>query len=285
MSWLYLPGQVADYSPANCLVGEQFAMSNGIPMQSKSSRPECEMDTLTMLQSGTIVLVSTGLPGLDWWMSSLRVSHASRSAAPEKDWPKAIPVTDGLPSNASLAKYDLALRFWRTFRGLFPSLISDEYLGTWPRSGTMQNGVLYRRPPLGRIINGNGSGLLPTMIVARGTYQISPGSSIKRYSLYGMARHSLWPTPIKLDAKGSLGNICGDGRKKTNLAKEVKKFPTPNASAWKNREKRNRDYELSKVIGGQLNPAWVEWLMGWPIGWTDLKPLAMGRFRKWLEQH
>ena len=22
--------------------------------------------------------------------------------------------------------------------------------------------------------------------------------------------------------------------------------------------------------GGQLNPTWVEWLMGFPIGWTDL---------------
>jgi len=21
-----------------------------------------------------------------------------------------------------------------------------------------------------------------------------------------------------------------------------------------------------------LNPEWVEWLMGWPIGWTDLRP-------------
>ena len=36
--------------------------------------------------------------------------------------------------------------------------------------------------------------------------------------------------------------------------------------------------------GGQLNPPWVEWLMGWPIGWTDLKPLAMDRFRQWFEQ-
>ena len=25
--------------------------------------------------------------------------------------------------------------------------------------------------------------------------------------------------------------------------------------------------------GGSLNPTWVEWLMGWPLGWTDLKPL------------
>ena len=28
----------------------------------------------------------------------------------------------------------------------------------------------------------------------------------------------------------------------------------------------------------QLNPSWVEWLMGWPIGWTDLKPLEMDKF-------
>ena len=34
-----------------------------------------------------------------------------------------------------------------------------------------------------------------------------------------------------------------------------------------------------------LNPQWVEWLMGWPIGWTELKPLAMDRFREWQQQH
>ena len=28
---------------------------------------------------------------------------------------------------------------------------------------------------------------------------------------------------------------------------------------------------LSKAVGGQLNPTWVEWLMGFPIGWTDLE--------------
>ena len=24
-----------------------------------------------------------------------------------------------------------------------------------------------------------------------------------------------------------------------------------------------------KKIGGALNPEWVEWLMGYPIGWTE----------------
>ena len=35
----------------------------------------------------------------------------------------------------------------------------------------------------------------------------------------------------------------------------------------------------------RLNPEWVEWLMGWPLGWTDLKPLATDRFREWQQQH
>lgn len=40
-----------------------------------------------------------------------------------------------------------------------------------------------------------------------------------------------------------------------------------------------------KRSAGRLNPEWVEWLMGWPMGWTDLRPLEMARFREWLQQH
>jgi len=36
---------------------------------------------------------------------------------------------------------------------------------------------------------------------------------------------------------------------------------------------------------GTLNPTWVEWLMGWPLGWTDLKPLETDKFQQWLQQH
>lgn len=37
--------------------------------------------------------------------------------------------------------------------------------------------------------------------------------------------------------------------------------------------------------GYGMNPAWIESLMGFPIGWTDLKALATPRFRKWLRRH
>jgi hypothetical protein len=37
--------------------------------------------------------------------------------------------------------------------------------------------------------------------------------------------------------------------------------------------------DLSCQAGGKLNPTWVEWLMGWPIGWTDCEPLATDKCR------
>jgi len=33
--------------------------------------------------------------------------------------------------------------------------------------------------------------------------------------------------------------------------------------------------------GGQLNPTWVEWLMGWPIGWTSMEPITDIDWRDW----
>jgi DNA (cytosine-5)-methyltransferase 1 len=72
------------------------------------------------------------------------------------------------------------------------------------------------------------------------------------------------------------------------LYEQKKKFPTPQASDHRDRGNMSnpsvqRRVEIGKQISlsqsvhptsGQLNPMWVEWLMGWPIGWTDLKPLG-----------
>ena len=34
-----------------------------------------------------------------------------------------------------------------------------------------------------------------------------------------------------------------------------------------------------------LNPSFAEIVMGWPLGWTELEPLATGRFREWQQRH
>jgi hypothetical protein len=78
------------------------------------------------------------------------------------------------------------------------------------------------------------------------------------------------------------------------LAEEVKKWPTPSARDWKssnaseetmNRNNRPLNETVTAGAGGQLNPDWVEWLMGWPIGWTALRPLETAKFHLWLRQH
>lgn len=36
--------------------------------------------------------------------------------------------------------------------------------------------------------------------------------------------------------------------------------------------------------GDRLNPDWTEWLLNWPIGWTDLKRLGTGKIQSWRQE-
>jgi len=42
-------------------------------------------------------------------------------------------------------------------------------------------------------------------------------------------------------------------------------------------EANRNEPSMASRVGGHLNPTWVEWLMGWPLEWTDLKPLEMDK--------
>ena len=44
-------------------------------------------------------------------------------------------------------------------------------------------------------------------------------------------------------------------------------------------------YEQCRDEGGVPKIEWLEHLMGWPIGWTDLEPLETAKFRQWSSQH
>ena len=45
------------------------------------------------------------------------------------------------------------------------------------------------------------------------------------------------------------------------------------------------EQERKELTGGSLNPTWVEWLMGWPLGWTDSALSGTVKFRQWLRSH
>jgi hypothetical protein len=60
------------------------------------------------------------------------------------------------------------------------------------------------------------------------------------------------------------------------------KWGTPKAQdsrhALTDRGKGNLGEQVSGLHnGGKLNPLWVEWLMGYPIGWTDLSDVVMDK--------
>lgn len=77
---------------------------------------------------------------------------------------------------------------------------------------------------------------------------------------------------------------------------KLRMWPTPTAHnaqecASPSEFDRNTPTLAAQAAGGPLtqpmilNPEWVEWLQGWPMGWTDLKPLATASVQKWLHAH
>jgi DNA (cytosine-5)-methyltransferase 1 len=51
------------------------------------------------------------------------------------------------------------------------------------------------------------------------------------------------------------------------------------------RLEEQRQNGLATQVGGQLNPTWVEWLMGWPIEWTVYGRSVTDRFQLWQLSH
>lgn len=53
-------------------------------------------------------------------------------------------------------------------------------------------------------------------------------------------------------------------------------YRSPNSKPYAERGGGKKGEQLPNAVGGSLNPTWVEWLMGFPPGWT----LCMVGFRK-----
>lgn len=90
----------------------------------------------------------------------------------------------------------------------------------------------------------------------------------------------MWPTPKASDYKGSgpAGSKSAEHDRARGNLKGVVMYPTPQAGADNPAAHRAMSGDFKKrfceaagiPITGQLNPTWVEWLMGFPLGWTDL---------------
>jgi hypothetical protein len=92
-----------------------------------------------------------------------------------------------------------------------------------------------------------------------------------------------WPTPDAHMGSGGRTSKCQptgrrpSGAKQQTTLNNAVKWATPKARDWKAHGGNRHSMDLPGEVGGSLNPTWVEWLMGWPLGWTDLKPLATAK--------
>lgn len=85
----------------------------------------------------------------------------------------------------------------------------------------------------------------------------------------------MWQTPRANEYKDTLKSVPPSRQKdpgKCNLTQRVamKLFTTPCAADAQGTHGGGNHGSLRTDVAGQLNPTWVEWLMGFPPGWTDL---------------
>jgi hypothetical protein len=263
MSWHFLQGQEAASWGGTCLDGAPSVLSSLIPTPGMCCSTASAMDCCHGSRSGTTCEPSTASPGADGCRSCQAASHAPTSAQPGRaPGSMAQPAAYGWKWPASFVKYDPSSSSWRTRQC---SLLGDsgEFSGTWPRWGSMRDGECWELQPLAHRTNGKESGS--------------------------------WPTPRANDGE-KRGNF-DTTNPRNGLPAAVKRYMTPTASIGTKNGGRHRGKAdtlasqvaelegMTQTSTGQLNPTWVEWLMGWPTGWTACDALAMDKFHEWRRMH
>ena len=246
------------------------ALSKSISIASRSYRQGRQTVHFHGFPSLEISRNSTAIRGeelLTWYLEASRVKT---SALPEAgpDW-TAKGQGYGEKWLGLLGRYDPVSRTLKTAQ---LSLLEDstECCPTLPRWGLMLDGELYPQPIPELITSESVSGYLPTPTATdagSSLFNTSIGSDKPRPTLAMTAKRNMWPTPQASD----------------NLDRGNKSTP-----AIKRRIENGKQVTLSMCVSsenGRLNPEWVEWLMGWPIGHTALSALGTGRFQEFEQQH
>jgi hypothetical protein len=283
MSWLFSQALVEEYLGDTSLDGEQSALSNGNNIPQAYCAPDKMTGFSRLSRFGMTYKPLTETHGKELLTLYREDFLAKTSQLQEME----MDLTEndqecGEKWHGLLAKFDQDSHLWRTVQC---SLLEDlnESLQTLPQWGMTVGGELYLLPTLVQNINENEFGLwlTPTATNISGRSQeamehrikwressgrktVPPGNLAEQIMLSGeipcvdMKKPTMWGTPKAQDSRHALRD-----RGKGNLGEQV--------SGLHN--------------GGKLNPLWTEWLMGWWIGWTDLKPLEMDKSHFVQQQH
>lgn len=153
-----------------------------------------------------------------------------------------------------LASYDPESSSLRMSQlSLFPMAGDGSYYIPLPKSGTLANGLIYEQviPRSTRHTNENAYSLLPTPTPA---LNMTSPSMMKHQGHQNF--RALLPTPTTNDCKNTPGGVA-QWERHSSLNIEAAKM------AGRTKTTIGKDF--------RLNPRFVEEMMGFPIGWTDLE--------------
>lgn len=155
-----------------------------------------------------------------------------------------------LKCTESLAKYDRDTSSWKTHQTSWLEGL-NKYSERFPSWGIIYHGELFPLETPARLTYEKDGGVwaTPTRNMAKNSVT---ESQLKRNSPDLKMQVHLYPTLVKGHLGGGSGGI-------------QKIFQNPNLT----------DVEKVRMAagnGGDLNPDWTEWLMGFPVGWTETFP-------------
>ena len=291
MSWFYIPSSCVpdtegSRSPSK-LPASRLARS--ATWRGKHSRRQSWLTRWSKvswmrLLSGLTLRRSTADRGAARWISSLPDSRASLGAQPASDSASQTSgITEsGRTSQGSPESVGPGSSSSKTSRW---TLFEDQELTwkIWATESRRQSESV--RQMLARRTEGIGGGvLLPTPRASTG----GPDTQSRKTGKNLAAAVKMWPTPR---AQEPSRTSVGYGRGLAELIEGKKQIgnqsywttPTSDDTCHRKKKYQQGGTDLSAQAGGALNPTWVEWLMGLPIGWTDLGCSETG-LSQWLEQ-
>ena len=274
MSWLFSQALMDRYAnspcsqvPAEessaepCSAGEPSVPSSSTPTQRAYLWRDKTTDAWSRFPSGVTCEPLTADRGEDVLTSFLGAFPAKTSVQPEKALESTESEADcGQKWRESLAKFDPASRSWKTRQCLLLGGLA-EFSETWPRWGSMRSGACSED-------------------AAQDCNTSEPDCG-------------WWPTPQRMDGtKLRLTQTVASwiGQRDACKSRKVhKQYPLGVAVRIGGGESKARKLlaggEWKKNQTGYQSADWTEWLMTWPVGWTDLRPLGTGKFRAWLHSH
>ena len=223
-------------------------------------------------QSTPIYLPST-VTTIEDWLTSLRQDFpALHSPQLDVNSAKLILETSSPKPLGLYGKWNPISSSWRMSEDWLMGLTHTlrKSLGVFPRQGTVQNGVCAPLPKQEHRIYVKDGGAWPTPDSSpRGPRAIdlvnANGKSVNR-------RNSKQQRGIDLETAVKIASEFA--------TPQSRDYRIGNTNRWDN---PNRSRNLNDQIGGSLNPDWVEWLMGIPIGWSSTEPLNKEQYTWWLD--